>query len=255
MRMPSDVHRDSPRPRRPWIMRQTWHDLLFVHHRVGATVLRPLVPACLELQTFDGCAWVGVVPFRMSGVRLRGLPPLPGVAAFPELNVRTYVAHEGRPGVYFFCLEARSRLAVEAARAWFGLPYHHAAMTCTARGDDVVYSSLRTDRRGAPARFEGAYGPRGDVSHARAGSLDHWLTERYCLYSVSKRGRLLHGDIHHEPWPLQPATAEIAVDTLPSAHGIEIDSSAPLLHFARRLDVWLWAPRPVSASGSVSAPL
>lgn len=228
-------------------MRQTWHDLLFAHWPVATSALRALVPRALELETFEGSAWVGVVPFRMSGVRVRGLPPLPGASAFPELNVRTYVTHAGRPGVYFFCLEARNRLAVEAARIGFSLPYFRAAMTCDAHGDDVVYASRRIDPRGAPARFEGRYGPRGDVQRSRAGTLDHWLTERYCLYAVSKRGKLLRGDIHHEPWPLQPAALKLDVNTVPQAHGIEVGTSAPLLHFARHLEVWLWAPRDVTS--------
>src|SRR5437867_5100192 len=119
-------HRPWPLPSRPWVTTMRWHDLLFLHWPVRPEIIRPLIPNGLELDTFDGAAWIGVVPFRMTGVRLRWLPPLPGISAFPELNVRTYVRVRDRPGVYFFSLDAGSRTAVAMARAWFHLPYFHA---------------------------------------------------------------------------------------------------------------------------------
>lgn len=223
-------------------MEQVWHDLLFAHWRVDARALRELVPPTLELDTFDGEAWVGVVPFRMTGVRVRGLPPVPGTSAFAELNLRTYVRHRGKSGVYFFALDAESALAVRAARFLFHLPYYDARMQCRRVGDDVEYDSVRTHPGASPARFAARYGPSGDVHTSIRGTLEHWLTERYCLFAVDARSRVHRADIHHRPWPLQPAHARIEIDTLPAAHGITIPNEAPRLHFARRLDVFVWAP-------------
>jgi uncharacterized protein YqjF (DUF2071 family) len=228
-------------------MAQVWHDLLFAHWRVAMEAVQPTLPPGLALDTFDGTAWLGVVPFRMSGVRLRGTPPLPGLSAFPELNVRTYVTHGGRPGVWFLSLDAASRLAVAAARAWFRLPYFVARMSCAHEGDDVVYRSVRTHPGAPMAELAGRYGPRGDAFRSRPGTLEHWLTERYALYALSGRGELRRGDIHHAPWPLQRAAAIFERNTMAAAHGIGLPESTPLLHFARRQDVVVWAPRRVSA--------
>ena len=206
-------------------------------------ILAPTLPAGLALDTRDGAAWLGVVPFRMSGVRLRGLPALPGARAFPELNVRTYVVAGGRPGVWFHSLDAANPLAVAVARAWFHLPYVRAEMRCEAAGDGVVYASRRTHRGAPPASFRARYGPTSAPRRARPGSLEHWLTERYCLYAASPRG-LLRGEIHHAPWPLQDARAEITEQTVAAAAGVDLAApcAPPVLHFARRLDVVCWAP-------------
>ena len=226
-------------------MQQAWHDLLFAHWRVDARALRALVPAELELDTFDGEAWVGVVPFRMSGIRARGLPALPGASAFAELNLRTYVRRGGVGGVWFFTLEAEHALAVRVARAWFHLPYHLARMRCRAAGDGIEYASTRVHRGAPPARVEVDYAPVGPARVALLGTLEHWLTERYCLFARRRRGELLRADIHHAPWPLQDARAEFRVNALASAHGIELPAEPPRLHFARRLDVLIWPPRRV----------
>lgn len=221
-------------------MTQTWHDLLFAHWPVGAAQLRPRVPAAFELDTFEGRCWVGVVPFRMSNVAPRGVPALPGFSAFPELNVRTYVRNGGRPGVYFFSLDAASTAAVLGARALLNLPYFRAGMEARSAGDGVRYRSRRT--RG-PAVFEAAYGPAGPAHAPAAGTLEHFLTERYCLYHVGRLGRPYRLDIHHPPWPLQPASASIAVNTMVEAAGIALPETPPLLHFARRQDMVAWGPR------------
>ena len=242
-------HRPWPLPAGPWVMRQTWHDLLFAHWPLPASAVRARVPAELELDTFDGEAWLGVVPFRMSGVRPRFLPPLPGLSAFPELNLRTYVTVRGKPGVFFFTLEATQPIAVELARRWFHLPYHRARMRCERAGDAVEYASVRVDRRGAPARFRARYEPLGDAHVARAGTLEHWLTERYCLYAVTTRRAVLRGEIHHPPWRLESARAHVAENTLAGAHGLELSRCSPLLHFARRQEVVVWAPRAVEDAG------
>lgn len=237
------AHRPWPLPSGPWVMRQTWLDLLFAHWPVPAAVIRPLVPEVLELDLYEGQAWLGVVPFRMEAVRWRWLPPIPTTAAFPELNVRTYVTHGGKPGVWFFSLDAASTLAVRAARAAFGLPYFHARMASRPDGAAVRYASRRTHRGAPPAAFRADYGPTGPAATAAPGSLEDWLTARYCLYSYRRRLKtLLRAEIHHLPWPLQPAAAELHVNSMGAAAGVPL-SGPPLLHFARGLDVLVWPVR------------
>jgi hypothetical protein len=198
--------------------------------------MRQLIPAGLHLDTYDGRAWVGVVPFRMSGVRARWLPPISGLAAFPELNVRTYVTDGAKPGVYFFSLDAGNPVAVAAARRWFHLPYFNALMQ--QRGE--TYVSIRTHRNAPAAWFSARYWPTGAPFNAAPGSLEHWLTERYCLYTSDRRGHIYRGDIHHQPWPLQPAAADIRHNRMTQPHGIHLPDIPPLLHFARRLHVQIW---------------
>jgi hypothetical protein len=219
----------------------TWHDLLFVHWPFEAATLRPLVPAALELDLHEGQAWLGVVPFRMTGVRARWTPALPWFSAFPELNVRTYVRAGGKPGVWFFSLDAANPVAVRGARWCFHLPYFDARMRCERSGEDVHYSSVRTHRGAPGAAFVARYRPAGALARAQPGSIDHWLTARYCLYAVGRAGRLFRGDIHHLPWPLEAAEAEVEVNTMASPLGVNLPAGAPLLHFARRLDVVAWS--------------
>ena len=122
------AHRPWPTPRQPWILGMRWHDLLFMHWPVKSEALRPYIPPALAIESFDGTAWIGVVPFRMSAVVPRLIPPVPYLSAFPELNVRTYVSAEGKPGVWFFSLDAGNPIAVEAARDTFHLNYYNARM-------------------------------------------------------------------------------------------------------------------------------
>ncbi len=236
-------HRPYPLPGGPWALAMRWHDLLFMHWPVPADTLRPLIPPSLHLDTFDGSAWLGVVPFRMSGVRPRFLPEVPWLSDFPELNLRTYVSAGGRPGIWFFSLDAHNRVAVRLARAAFKLPYYDAAMSCRVSGPEVRYSSVRTHRGAPPARFEGRYRPTGEVFESRPGSLENFLTERYCLYSADNRGRVRRGDIHHHLWPLQDAEADVRTLGMTVQIGVTLPDTEPLLHYARRLDVVAWAPR------------
>jgi uncharacterized protein YqjF (DUF2071 family) len=231
-----NAHRPWPLPLRPWIGIQVWHDLLFAHWPVPAEVLRPLVPPQLPLDTFDGQGWVGVVPFHMSNVRPRGVPPLPLLSAFPELNVRTYVRLEDKPGVYFFSLDAANVPAVWAARALYHLPYFYAHMRALIREDEVDYTS---ERFLTPAELKAKYRPVRAVELRAAQTLDTWLTERYCLYTVW-RNRVYRGDIHHARWPLQDAEAEIERNTMASAAGVKLPDTRPLLHFSKRQDVLIW---------------
>jgi uncharacterized protein len=224
-----------------WRWRQSWEDLLFAHWPVDVAVLRRLVPPGLAVDEYDGTSFVGVVPFRMSGVMFRPLPDLPWVSAFPEINVRLYVKRDGRPGVWFLSLDARNPLAVWAARRFFHLPYFRAQMACEREGRRVRYASERIDEP-RPARFRASYGPTSAIDEARAGTLEHFLTERYCLYAQAPNGRLWRAEVHHVPWPLQAAEAAIERNELTSSHGFELVGPLALLHFAQRLDVVVWAP-------------
>jgi uncharacterized protein len=234
-------HRPWPLPQRPWVMTQSWHDLLFVHWPIATSVLRPLVPPELELDAFDGIGWLAVVPFHMTNVAPRVVPALPWISAFEELNVRTYVTCQNKPGVYFFSLDAANFLAVAAARAMFNLPYYRATMAFRTEGGWLSYESRRRgDASGA--HFKGRYRPIGPVFHPSPGTLQHFVTERYCLYTVDRARRVRRLEIHHPPWPLQPAEASIEVNTMPDANGITGPTTPPLLHFAKRQDVITWLP-------------
>jgi uncharacterized protein YqjF (DUF2071 family) len=241
------AHRPWRLPAGPWVMAQTWHDLLFAHWPVPAAAFRLYLPAQLEIDTFEGQAWLAVVPFRMSGVRLRATPAMPWVSKFPELNVRTYVVAGGRPGVWFFSLDAGNPLAVAIARAWFHLPYFRARMSYEERDGWIHYRSERTDRDAAPAVLQGQYRPTGEVFFAKPGTLEHFLTERYCLYTADARGRIIRGEIHHPTWSLQPAEASFEENTMAAASRLFLpNSSSPLLHFSRRQDVIVWQPQRIA---------
>jgi uncharacterized protein YqjF (DUF2071 family) len=234
------AHRPWPMPSGPWIMTQTWNDLLFAHWPVDAAALRPLVPASFEIDLFDHQAWLGVVPFHMSNVAPRLVPSLPFVSAFPELNVRTYVRAGDKPGVYFFSLDAASAVAVTAARTLLNLPYFTADMTVTPLGGGISYRSRRTSEPHAELIAE--YRGLGDRRPPLPGTLEHFLTERYCLYAVNHRFVAYRLEIHHPPWALESATAEISRNTMADAAGVRLPSIEPLLHFAKRQDMVCWAP-------------
>jgi uncharacterized protein len=227
-------------------MRQVWHDLMFMHWPVPVEQLRPLIPPSLHIDTYDGQAWIGVVPFRMSGIRPRFLPAVPWLSAFPELNVRTYVVAEDKPGVWFFSLEAANPVAVAVARRWYLLPYFHARMSCIQVGNAIHYESHRIHRGAPAAAFNGQYHPVSEVFHAARGSFEYWLTERYCLYTADARQRLYRGEIDHPPWPLQATEATIRANTMTLPLGIQLSDTSPLLHFAGRQDVRVWPLEQVS---------
>jgi uncharacterized protein len=234
-------HRPWPLPQSRWVLSMRWHDLLFLHWPIRPELIRPLIPSLLELDTFDGWCWIAVVPFRMTGVRPRYVPiPL----AFPELNVRTYVKAPGRSGVWFFSLDAASWISVRAAR-WFGLPYYDARMTVQLDGDAVHYQSARVHKRAVSAEFNASYKPTAPAYHSTPGTLDHWLTERYCLYGARKPGDVVYGEIHHPPWELQPAEVELRANTMTQPIGLQLPASKPISHFARYQEVVAWPIVPI----------
>lgn len=221
------------------LMYQNWGKLLFMHWRIDAQLLRPLIPAPLEIDTFDGSAWIGVVPFTMWGIRASFLPAIPGTSAFHELNVRTYVYHRGVPSVLFLSLDAANRLAVWGARTFYHLPYFNAQMSLSQTGNTISYSSVRTDRRGAPAELQATWNTGEALPPTVPGSLEFFLTERYAL-DCEHNGKLYRARIHHQPWPLRQAELISLTSTMVESHGLHNPSSDPLLHYCEELSVEIW---------------
>lgn len=226
---------------RGWVMSMDWDDLCFLHWEVPAETLRRLIPAGLQLDLFEGRAYIALVPFGMSHVRPRFLPRLPGLHAFPEFNVRTYVVRGGIPGVWFFSLDAANPMAVRGARRFFHLPYFDADMRVERVGEGYRYATTRTHLGAAPAVFEGEYAPTGPAYRAPDGSLDDWLTARYCFYAADDEGGLFRTHVHHKPWRLQPARVAIARNTMTAPIGIALEGP-PLAHFALKTRVAGWLP-------------
>jgi uncharacterized protein YqjF (DUF2071 family) len=239
-------HRPYALPQGSWALGMSWRDLLFMHWPVEAGLLRSFVPPALSLDTFDGSAWLGVVPFRMTGVRPRFLPAVPALSDFPELNLRTYVTAGGRPGIWFFSLDAHNAAAVRLARATFHLPYFDARMSCRPSAGEISYRSVRTHRGAPRAEFAARYRPSGEPFESGPGTLENFLTERYCLYAADKSGNVGRGDVHHELWPLRPAEAEVEKLAMTEQIGVTLPRTEPLLHFSERLDVLAWLPRRIT---------
>jgi hypothetical protein len=231
-------------PKRSWVMRMTWSELLFAHWPVDGNVLAPMLPKGLELDTREGTAWIGIVPFLMSDIALRFCPSLPGLSRFLELNVRTYVIHNGKPGVWFFSLDAANRIAVRVARATFNLPYMDALMSMRTKSTEqdtptIGYQSQRVHRGEPPACFDASYRPQSKTFRALTGTLEHWLTARYCLYSADRKGNLYRGEIDHPPWTLSAATCQFRQNTMCQSLGIKLDGEPHLL-FAQPVAVRAW---------------
>ena len=235
------THRPYPLARGPWLMRQSWHELLFIHWPLMPEQIRAKVPEPLEIDMYGTETWIGIVPFRMSHVRPHLLPSFPPLSNFPELNVRVYVTYQGRPGVYFFSLEAGNPIAVQIARTAFHLPYMNAQMECKQDQSEIHYYSRRTHKGEPPAEFAARYQPIAPIEYAETGSLASWFTERYCLYATAGT-HLYRAEIHHVQWPLQKATLEITTNTMATAHGIQLPATQPQLHYSERQDVLVWPP-------------
>lgn len=227
------------RPAGPLIMHQTWGKLLFMHWPIDVNLLRPLIPAQLTIDTFDGSAWIGVIPFTMWGIRASFLPAIPGTSAFHELNVRTYVTLNGIPGVWFFSLDAANRLAVWGARKFYYLPYFNAKVGLDQTGNTIHYSSTRKDPRGASAQLKTIWVIGEPMQCSSPGSIEYFLTERYCLYS-EHRGEVYRSKIHHPPWPLQDAELTSLSSSMIECHGLPTPPGHPLLHYAEEIRVDIW---------------
>jgi uncharacterized protein YqjF (DUF2071 family) len=237
------AHRPWPLPEGPWIMGQTWENLLFAHWRVPLEQLREVVHPEVPIDMFEGSAWIGVTPFTVTGLHVRGTPPPPGLASFHEINVRTYATIDGKPGIYFLSLDAARRLAVETARRAYRVPYFAAEIGVESEDGRIRYTHERTQPDGPAAGFAAEYEPAGPVYTAAPGSFEQWAAERYCLYTVDSEQRVQRGDIHHPPWPLQQARVDVAHNTMGKPYGIELEGE-PTAHFARRQDVVFWPLMP-----------
>ena len=220
-------------------MYQHWGKLLFMHWRIDEKLLRPLIPAQLEIDTFDGSAWIGVVPFTMWGIRASFLPAIPGTSAFHELNVRTYVHHRGVPSVWFFSLDAANKLAVWGARKFYHLPYFNAQMSLLQTNNTISYSSVRKDGRGAAAELQATWSIGETLPPTLPGSLEFFLTERYCL-DAEHHGKLYRARIHHQRWPLRSAKLISLNSTMVESHGLPSFAHNPLVHYAGELSVEIW---------------
>lgn len=252
---PIDRLGPTRRPDDICVMYQRWACLLFLHWEVPAELLRPRIPAGLELDLFEGRAFVGLVPFTMTGVRPRGLPAVRALSDFHEVNVRTYVHRKGfDPGVWFFSLDAASAPAVRLARWSYKLPYAFAAMELNGSptrggeaagpGERRTYRSNRLWGGPLPASCSIRYDAVGSPSAAMPGTLEHFLAERYLLYTEAG-GRLYRGQVHHTPYPLQPATVAELDESLVAAAGIERPAVPPLAHYARAVEVEIFPLRRV----------
>lgn len=244
--------RTEPLPPRPWTMRQTWHDLLFMHWPVATAMLRRCIPAPLEIDEHAGTAWVAVVPFWMSNIRLRGLPAIPGASSFPELNVRTYVRYRGRTGVYFMSLDAPHRLLSAIARRWYGLPYVRATISIDRVGDSIHFRSMRELRMFRHANLDVTYRPLGAPKAARDDPLTKWLLERYRLFTVGKDNHVYQAEICHAPWHVQPAQITLDAQTMTDAHGIALSGPPATVHFCKKIDTLIWSP---TSCGSTVRPV
>lgn len=233
-----DSHRLWSLPPSPWLMKQTWNDLLFAHYPIKLDLLRKRVPEVLPLDSFNGLGWIGIVSFRMTGVRLRGLPPIPGTNTFPQVNVRTYVNLDGKPGVYFLSLYAANRLAASAAKNFFNLPYHFADITMKHNGSCFNFNSKR--RSDKQAGLVCSFRPISDPFYAPKGTFDEWMAERYCFYTLNNKGLPLRCDVLHQPWLLQHAEAKMSQNTLLTMQGIQVEQDRPVFHFSKKMEVRTW---------------
>lgn len=233
-------HRPYPLSSKPWIMTQTWNRLLFAHWPVPISVLKAYVLPAFTIDTYDGIAWISIVPFEISHLRMRGLPPVPYTSYFPEINVRTYVVMDGKPGVFFFSLDATNPLAVATARAFFHLPYYNAKIDVNIQQDAIHYTSQRTHKNAPQAQFIAKYKPISPIFQASIGSLDDWLTARYCLYT-SNKSQLYRGEIHHAPWPLQQAEAILSDNRMHPALSPSILQTQPILHYVEQIKALFWS--------------
>ncbi len=238
------AHRPWPLPERQWAMTQTWHDLLFAHFRVDSATLRTLVPEALALDVYEGQAWLSITPFWIGSLRPPGIPPLPRLSRFYELNVRTYVSYRNKPGVYFFSLDASNLSAVWGARMFYRLPYWHARMSAEGK-QQIRYQARRLH---GPKSADGmpqlrvSYMPTSQPRAARPGSLEAFLAERYCHYAWNRK-KLYRAEIHHLPWPLQQAEVQVEINTMAEPLGLRLPPAPDLAHFSRLLKVLVWPPQ------------
>jgi uncharacterized protein YqjF (DUF2071 family) len=235
-------HRPWSYPNRPWAIRQDWVQLSFLHWSLEPETLSSLLPSGLNLDTFEGKAYLGLVPFVMDNVRPRYLPCVPGFSRFPEFNIRTYVHYDGIPGVLFFSLDAANRIAVWLGRRGFNMPYFFAKMSVETQGEKTRYASTRRHCPDGERAFVGTVTTSGERYFAQPGSLEHWLTERYCFYGEHPKGGFVRCDVAHAPWPLQKGVAEIENNSLIESFGVQTAKNPEWVHTSTGVQVLGWRP-------------
>jgi uncharacterized protein YqjF (DUF2071 family) len=252
-------HRPRPLPSGRWAITQRWNDLLFAHWPIPVAQMAALLPDWLEVDTFQGSAWLGVVPFWLDRIKIRGVPPIPGARSFPDLNLRTYVRDQftGTPGVYCFSLDASNLLAVAVARSYYHLPYYWSEMLLEQRTERefAFYSRRRFTTR--PVIFNVRYrglGPNVRLAENRCGSFEYFVTERSCLYSSNRAGEPIRANLHYVSWPLEEAEAEIERNDLAASIGLDLPKMEPVLHYSRRQAVYIW-PRELLRSALAARPV
>jgi uncharacterized protein YqjF (DUF2071 family) len=250
-----------PLPPGRWLTSQRWNNLLYAHWPVPASSLAPLIPEGLQVDTFLGSAWLGIMPFKMDRIKVRGLPPIPGARSFPDLSLRTYVREErtGTQGVVCLSLDASNLLAVAAGHAFYRLPYHWAKMHLkqNSEGEFSFYSCRRFAGQTVvfKARYRGL-GPSQKLMESRPGTLEYFLIERYCLFATNQDGQPIRANLHHSSWPLEDAEAEIEQNNLAEVLGLRLPEQAPVLHYSRQLAVYVWPAelvRPAMVTRPVTA--
>ena len=241
MKILQDIaHRPWPLPSSLWNMQQKWRNLLFCHWPISPDILRPFIPSSLQLDTFNQWAWIGIIVFKMEGIYLRGMPIISVVPGFAEINVRTYVQYNGKPGIFFLSLDVGDWASLHIAKRWYHLPYQASDVIFRTESPLHYCQSKRRREQSIPAEFKVKYAPNSDIFIPKQGTIDHFLTERYCLYSTDLQGNLYSGEIHHQAWPLQHAEAEISSSTLLSPFGIDITDVLPLFHFSKGVNTLFW---------------
>jgi hypothetical protein len=228
-------HDDFSSPVKNWILRQLWENLLFVHWPVSAESLRPWIPANLEIDRFERQAWVGIVLFRMKSVHSRWFPFLSLSREFLEINLRTYVRYNGKPGVFFLSLDANNWLSLKTARIWYRLPYYRAQIEAEGYEDHIIYRGMRK-LPAPPVEFQVNFNVFPEIFYAEEKALEHWLTERYSLFTFDRKNRIYCADIEHAPWPLQKAEGTILTNTFHQAYQIKPLDERPLFHYAEGLE-------------------
>lgn len=225
---------------RTWVMQQTWNNVWFIHLPVSSESLRHLIPQRLQIDTYQGQAWIGIVLFVMEGIYLRGVP-VKLFPSFPEINVRTYVTFNGKPGVFFLSLDAEHWVTYTLGKKWFRLPYFYSHIAALNENQSFTYHCVRKDRLSPPAAFNGTVTPVSDVYFSKPGTLEYWLIERYRLFSVDSKGRIYSGEIHHVPWPLQKGEGAITMNTLISPfHAAPVTDAKPIFHFSSGVNARIW---------------
>ncbi len=248
-------HRPWLPPDAHWLFSQSWNDALFAHFPIDPLTLRRLVPEALTLDLYDGVAWLTISPFCISHLRPSGVPPLPGLSSFPQVNLRTYVTMQGKPGLFYFSADVANLSAVWFARIFFRMQYWQSKIQisgATIRAHNPAERTIRVrcSRLHGPAaldgpvKFDAAYSPEGKIERARRGSLDEFLTERYCVYSWNRR-KFYRTEVHHQPWPLQRASVEIRANTIAEPLGLALPIEPALCHFSRSLKMLIWAPESI----------